>query len=324
MYLCLVEINQVPMPDDGDYAENLRKIKSVLIFEALQKRKDEESFQYIKDFSADLIWQLDELRIDDESWNKIKDKKIDPKHVFCHPDILLHNPITSIHYRGLCNLSIKSVKDYVGAIESLEQGNKRARLSKEKALKMARTYNKFISFIIRNTNNWNLEDGSRSIVATLGISLDGTNRNKVGELAESRMHDLFVKWLTKSDLIISKINESKYILRDNITMQFASDPDISFNRNGMLLVVVEIKGGIDPAGALERYGAAIKSFKDAVEKNSHCGTFYLAAVITDTLRERIGADRMVNHMFNIADILSDSTEEEEFFKELFHHSLRIM
>lgn len=312
------------MPDDGGYGENLRKLRSILIFEALQKRKDEESFQYIKDFSEDINWQIDELCIDEEAWNKITDKMIDPKYAFCHPDILLYNPKTSIYYRGSCTLSIKSTKDYVGAIENLEKGNIRARFDKEKALKMAQTYNKFISFIIRNTDNWTLGDSGRSVIATMGITLDGTYRNKVGQLAEDRIRNLIVQRLSEKKLIERIISEDEYVLAKDILMRFAPEPDVSFIHGGTLLAVVEIKGGIDTAGALERYGAAKKSFEEAVKQNSHCDTYYLSAAITTTLTDRVNVDRLVNQMYNLVDILSDSNIESKFFTELFHHSLRII
>jgi len=311
------------MPDDEDYATNLRKLKSVLIYEALQRREDQKAFSYIKNFSGELDWALD-LSINDEAWQKIKSKDIDPKYVFCHPNILLYKPTTSIYYRGLCNLSLKSVKDYFGAAENLELGNKRAHLSQEKALKMAQTYNEFISFIVKNIDDWSLDAGSRSIVATLGISLDGTNRNKVGDLAEKRLQGRFISWLSNKNLIDAKISDSEYQLRNHVLMKFAPEPDISFIHEGSLLSVIEIKGGIDPAGALERYGAAKKSFNAAIDKNSHCDTYYISAVITDTLRERVENDRLVNHLYDMVDILSDGNKEEEFFLELFHHSLRII
>jgi len=311
------------MPDEGDYATNLRKLKSVLIYEALQERNDQNAFSYIENFSRELDWNLD-LSITDEAWEKIKTKNIEPRYVFCHPDILIYNPKTSLYYRGLCNLSLKSAKDYFGAVENLELGNKRARFNREKALKMAQTYNEFISFIIRNIDDWSIEDGSRSIIATLGISLDGTNRNKVGDLAEERLQDRFILWLSKKDLIDTKIDDSEYMLKNHTSMKFAPEPDISFIRDAILLAVVEIKGGIDPAGALERYGAAKKSFTAAIDKNSHCDTYYVSAVITDTLAERVEKDRLVNHLYNMVDILSDNIKEEKFFEELFHHSLRII
>jgi hypothetical protein len=57
-------------------------------------------------------------------------------------------------HRGLCGLSLKAARQYVGNVEVLERGSARTRLDKAKALKMARTYNAFICSIIRNSTEW--------------------------------------------------------------------------------------------------------------------------------------------------------------------------
>lgn len=70
------------------------------------------------------------------------------------------------------------------------------------------------------------------------------------------------------------------MLKGDMTMRFDSEPDISFTEDNEYLAVVEIKGGIDPAGALERHGAATKSFQHAIEGNPRCKNFYLGGVYT--------------------------------------------
>ncbi len=101
-----------------------------------------------------------ELMIDKDVWKyAVEERGFDPKLVFCHPDILLNAPITSLYYRGLCGLSLKIAKSYFGAIENLESGNPRARIDKEKAMKMATTYNTYICSIIKNSTDWTLDNG---------------------------------------------------------------------------------------------------------------------------------------------------------------------
>ena len=41
------------------------------------------------------------------------------------------------------------------------------------------------------------------------------------------------------------------------------------------MAVIEVKGGTDSAGALERYGAAKKSFEHAIEVSPRCKNFYI-------------------------------------------------
>ena len=325
------------MPGSSDYTEALRLVKSLLIVTSLQKREDIKALKALKSIREPLIWNPHEAyMIAEEVWRYAVDiKHYDPKLVFCHPDILLKYPITSIYYRGICGLSIKAAKDYFGSIENLEKGNKRARLSKQKALKMAQTYNTYICSIIKNSSSWVLENGYRTIIATLGITLDGVMRNKVGDVAEQRIRTMVLEWIIDHKLLIEpKLSKEKVLeeiprlckLKDEIYMEFSSEPDISFfvkhDEDKELKAVVEIKGGIDPAGALERYGAATKSFQHALSVSPRCKNFFLSAVFTDELERRIRDDRLVEKYFDIVKMLEDSIIRDNFFTELFHFALR--
>ena len=316
------------------YTDHLRIIKSLLIVTSLQKRKDIKAIDAIRKFSKPLSWKpLKEFMIDADVWKYAVKKGYDPKEVFCHPDVLIHNPTTSLYYRGLCGLSVKAAKSYFGTIESLEEGNSRSQLAVEKAQKMACIYNFFICSIIKNSTDWSIENGYRTIIATLGITLDGSMRNKIGRIAEDRIRAMIVEWLAEKKLVVEQKTDKKRIsdkiqrtfeLKNGVIMEFSSEPDISFTKEKNLLAVVEIKGGIDPAGALERYGAATKSFQHAIATSSRCKNFYLGAVFTPELERRISEDRLVEKTFNIIEILDDPAARERFFTELFHHVLRMV
>jgi hypothetical protein len=323
------------MTEPHRYIHDLRLIKSLLIVTSLQKRDDLKAVQLIKAFPGKLKWKpLNGLLIHPEVWAyAVITQRYDPKLVFCHPKILIHSPVTSLYYRCLCGLSLKAARDYFGAVDSLEAGHSRAPLDTAKAFKMARTYNTFICSIIKNSTTWTLENGHRTIVATLGITLDGVMRNKVGDIAEDRIRTLILEWLIDRGLIVQpsmtkeKIYERTrgvYTLKGNVSMRFGSEPDISFTKGDDLLGVIEIKGGIDPAGALERYGAATKSFQQAVQQSSHCKNFYLGAVYTTELKRRISKDRLVEKTFNIIEILDQPEARYRFFSEVFHHTLRLI
>lgn len=323
------------MAVEKSYQDNLRHFRSLLIVTSLQKRQDIRAAEFIQAFPDPLDWsQRDQLMIAEEAWEYVVETRdYAPQLTFCHPDLLTAHPQTSLYYRGLCGMSIKTAKGYVGAIENLELGNPRSRLSPAKARKMAQTYNTFISSIIINSTGWTLENGRRTLIATLGITLDGTMRNKIGSLAEERIRTMLLNWLIERDLVISpKLTSqepfdelpSHFTLTNEIEMTFQSEPDVAFRRDGDLLAVIEIKGGIDPAGALERYGAATKSFQHAVNARSRCRNYYLAAVVTPELDTRIRNDRLVDHTFNIIDLLEKPSVREEFLTELFHHTLRLV
>jgi hypothetical protein len=317
----------------NEYTDALRRIKSQLLVSTLQRKKDQLAFRAVKSMRKHLKWEeRSDLMIDDDVWKYVvNDLRCDPKLVFCHPHALMENPLTSFYYRGLAGLSIKAAKDYFGAVENLESGSTRTKLGIGKAKIMAQTYNTFICSIIKNSTDWTLENGKRTIIATLGITLDGVMRNKVGEIAEDRTKQLLVEWLADKSLItkprVSKNSiqiTNEYSLVRGVTMRFGSEPDVSFASGDTLLAVLEIKGGIDPAGALERYGAARKSFEHAMRVSPKCKNFYLGGVFTAELDRRMNNDRLVEKSFNIIDILQQSKSREEFFLELFHHTLRLV
>ncbi len=322
------------MTRNESYADDLRRMRSLLIVTSLQKRQDLRALKLVEDFAERLTWDLDDLMIDGSVWDyAVNLNKYDPKLVFCHPEVVLRHHAASFYYRGLTGLSQKAARGYVGAIKSIETGEPRARLSKEKALRMARVYNTFICSIISGSTEWSLDDGRRTVLATLGISIDSTMRNRIGDLAEARVRSLVVEWLIDNDLLVHPTMTKEqllqemptdYSLKGGVLMRFRPEPDISFLREGSLLAVVEIKGGVDPAGALERLGAAKKSFDDSKGQNPRCKCFYLAGVLTDETVVRIRDNPAFERAFDIPQILSSSRVAEEFFSELFHHALRIV
>jgi len=324
----------------NSYTDNLRKIKSLLIVTSLQKKIDIKAFKNLEKLKIDLKWdQKSNLMIDEDIWEYIIDtRKYDPKLVFCHPDVIIEQPTSSLYYRGLTGLSIKAAKEYIGSIENIEKGSIRAKVTRDKSLKMAQVYNTFICSIIKGSLDWTLENGKRTIIATLGITLDGVMRNKVGSIAEDRIRNMVFDWLSSKNMIISPTKKEIEGLQDlpvtsfligNIIMRFSSEPDISFSKKYSenkeeLLAIIEIKGGIDPAGALERYGAATKSFQYALSTNQKCKNIFLSAVYTPELKKRIQKDRLVENYYDIIEILEEPKKREEFFKELFHYTLRIL
>jgi hypothetical protein len=323
---------------DQDYTSELRKIKSLSIVTTLQKRIDLKALELIQAYVTAINWEpFDDLGIDSNAWAYVNGKGYNPKLVFCHPDIVLAHPTTSLYYRGLTGLSVKAAKDYIGAIENLESGSLRARFPASKASTMARVYNSYISAIINGSLDWSIEDGLRTIVATMGITIDGSMRNKVGEIAEDRVRSLIFEWIIRQRLLIVPSLEEALLLTEppiectlanDIVMRFSSEPDISFFKkigsSEDLIAIIEIKGGIDPAGALERYGAATKSFQHALATSSRCKNFFLSAVFTPELNRRIQNDRLVEKSFNLIEVIEDPLSRDQFFKEVFHYTLRMV
>ena len=189
--------------------------------------------------------------------------------------------------------------------------------------KVCRLYNAVVSSIIVDNADWTLENGYRNILATVGITEDGAIRNIIGQEAEHAIKDRLFEWVRDHDLLSTPKphdrREESWELAEGVTMLFGSEPDIAFEKAGRLAVLIEIKGGKDPAGALERLGAVKKTFDEAPVD---CKNFLVVGIVTPTMRARLGEMRMEKH-FDLGAVQDDDVEWFKFVNEIFHHALRI-
>jgi len=123
---------------------------------------------------------------------------------------------------------------------------------------------------------------------------------------------------------IEKVEELKgFKLRNNKTILFSSDPDVELvNSDGTTLAVIEIKGGRDTAGALERYGAAKKSFEDAQSYNPNVVTVFLANCITKSVESKILEDKTFSKYYDLSTFLTNDDNKMNFFNFVFNKLLK--
>lgn len=110
---------------------------------------------------------------------------------------------------------------------------------------------------------------------------------------------------------------SSIMLKDQREIRFAKEPDIAMYRQGRTLCAVEVKGGIDPAGVLERVGAAIKSLRRPKEDSPDATTILLIQAVSMTTQAETDLQtnrQIVNYWFNIEDLVGDEAKREEFFQ----------
>ena len=252
----------------------------------------------------------------------MRDAGISRRLVFARPEILKAIPQASLHYRGFALLSRKRVQEIAGSIDTWERSPTTARITDEKALRVSRLYNAVISSIILEDADWTLENGYRNILATMGITEDGAIRNIIGQEAERSIKERTLDWVRDRGLLEGApggADQQEWNLMNQVVMRFGSEPDIAFEKEGKLAVVVEVKGGKDPAGALERLGAVKKTFDEAPVD---CKNFLVVGVVTPTMRERLSEMRMEAD-FDIGKLLEDDGAWTNFMNEIFHHALRI-
>ncbi len=86
------------------------------------------------------------------------------------------------------------------------------------------------------------------------------------------------------------------------------------------MATIEVKSGTDPAGALERLGAIQKSFAETPARSRN---FAVLGVVTPEMRRRLN-DMNVARDFSLYRILHDNDSWDDFVREIFHHTLRII
>lgn len=84
-------------------------------------------------------------------------------------------------------------------------------------------------------------------------------------------------------------------------------------------VTIEIKGGMDPAGALERLGAIKKSFERTPARVENIA---ILGVVTSAMRTELDQMKIVD--FDLYDVVHSKEGWDRFAQELFYHKLRLL
>lgn len=301
------------------------RLRSTLMSERIRHRTDHALRELVDSFTGELDFRpLEDLMISEQAWEFVAASGIEPKRVFAHPLLLREHPRTSQYYRGIALLPQKRVADIAVPVSSWEDGSRKSPITEEQSTEVARLYNAVISSIIEGTINWTLENGYRNIIANMGIGLDGTFRNIIGRDAENLVKTRIRNWLDSRKMVLEESEDAtEFRLPDGYSMRFGSEPDILFRQvagdDTREVATVEIKGGKDRAGALERLGAMQKSFEATPPG---CVNFLVAGVVTPEMQGRLDQIGVVK-VFLLDDLAHDGQGWTDFINEVFHYTLRI-
>ncbi len=287
--------------------------------------------------------------IGEDAFTYISNSDIRLLQVFCHPKALREHKALLAYYRNIAALSQKAVNYLVGKNLSkyeADQTDKYA-LSAETALLFAQLFNQHISLIVDSSaQSFKLAELQVLLLASTGAQIDGSWRNAIGEEAEKVVQRLLIKEAVERNLLEAFIHTSSVkrsavkveafdkthaeeqlgsieryrgiMLTNQTSILFSSEPDITvIGKNGATVAVIEIKGGLDPAGALERYGAAKKSFAQALRETSQIQTIFIASCITPEVHSRISEDQTISYYFNLSEILGETAKYYELVQLIF-------
>jgi len=266
----------------------------------------------------ELEWDIKKLNISQTAWNKIIHRGIKPVRVFSHPEVLKGNPKRISYYRMLAMVSQKSMSKVGLTVKDYEDGQKS--FDNNIALKISKHLNKIISVLIEHDEEIDAREFDLWRGMAAGSQAQGSWQNTKGDRAEVVIKELIERRGREKGLIINETihgKTKKFELKDGRILVMGSEPDIGIYKNDTIQIAVEIKGGIDPAGVLERFGAALKSLRRAKQENPQSVTILImqGVSLTSKAKEEISESKAtIDHFFTIEDIL----ENEDLRKQLFN------
>lgn len=286
-----------------------------------------------------LNWnQREKWKISASAWDILMKSSIDPMLVFVHPKILQLNPSFLKYYRSVAMISQKGLKALTGVsnIEKIEAGKiEPGKLPQESINNIIEIINETLSLVISFTTDLDSNEIQGMMYATAGTNIDGSWRNSIGAEGERVIRSIILKEILAHDEVSSvtdrqnKTTSIKELKASNViddvdaiktvnlingySILFSSEPDVSmFNDEGDIVGIIEIKAGLDPAGALERLGAMLKSFENTLAEYPDAVTVLVASCITNEVEARLGASMSVRQKYITTEITSSENNQRKF------------
>jgi hypothetical protein len=268
-----------------------------------------------------------------DAWQKAGKSGIDPILCFLHPRVLTEQPSLLLYYRCIALLSQKGLQSLSGIAVADVETRRRVSIPPESRQNVVLAINSVLSVVVNSLEELHDELLRAFLYSSAGAQIQGSWNNAIGEhghtvvkklILESLMEEA-VQLVWKNDST-TKVNEIKTEeLRDRIPQVkvlrltdgfhciFSSEPDVSLRSpDEKPLIAVEVKAGTDPAGALERLGAATKSLDNERSMNPGVKTVYVASCITREVKNRIEQMNPFDHTFLLSELLADAKVRKRF------------
>jgi len=270
------------------------------------------------------------------AWDLIAKNQINPLRVFTHPKVIVEHPRLISYYRSVAAISQKGIQYLAFTTKSYEQGKKES-INYKNAVMLSKVFNSLVSGIVESTLSISMDELTGLMYCTAGVQVDGSWRNKIGNEAENIVKSYLSRPVIEDGQVDSLIDRTgspldfkpRYDYLNNISnyrglklknkssLLFSSEPDITLiDSNGKPFIVIEVKGGTDPAGALERLGAINKSFQHAREQNSDVTTILVVSCITEEMKSRLETSSLVDEVYNLTALIMDMDYRECFMRRI--------
>lgn len=283
-----------------------------------------------------------EWNISEDAWDILQECGISPALVFIHPKVLKINPSFLKYYRSVAMLPQKglTIISKVANLDAIEKGKvDSGRIKSESITKLTKAINEVLSVVVTFATGLNEKKLEGMMYSTAGTNIDGSWRNQIGAEGERVIRAIILNGLQHYNEVTSFIDkanntveisseEAKKFIQDvdlvkainlsnGYSVYFSSEPDVTmYNPQGDIVGIIEIKAGLDPAGALERLGAMFKSFENTLAEYPEAVTILVASCITKEVANRLNVSMVVRQKYITTDITSNDREKRKFVNRL--------
>lgn len=306
----------------------LRRLRSINLWKAISE------VQKLAEVKDGFRWQKrTDWGVEEEAWSRAAEWRIEPLTLFCHPRVLTEQPKLLLYYRTVALISQKGLSTLAGGdIAKIESGRVDS-VDPETANTLATTLNSIVSAIISAGAEIEPHQLTGLQFAAAGATIQGAWNNAVGAEGEAAVRTILLNHIKAEILqivwrdgstseysleahagIIDRIAKVRIVrLKQGFHLHFASEPDISLrDAEDKPIVAIEIKAGSDPAAALERLGAAMKSFENDRNLNPRLKSVYVVRCMTPELRKRIDEGNPFDFTFGLSELLADDRTQRTF------------
>jgi hypothetical protein len=265
-----------------------------------------------------LDWNREGLGISEKAWNKVIHRGIKPVRVFAHPYVLENVPRSVGYYQKLAMVSLKSMNNIGLSITSYETGQNKQPMGEHKKESVCRRLNELISRLIESDDTLDPREFDLWRGMTAGSTAQGSWQNRKGERTEDVIKGLVTRRIQSKGLLAEQSSGGRRLrLKDGRTIECGSEPDLAlYDKAHNILIAMEIKGGIDTAGVLERIGAVIKSLSRAKQENPRSTTVLIIPKVSLTVQaeQELKTHRIdIDLWFTVEDVLNDADARQQIF-----------
>ncbi len=284
--------------------------------------------------------RLEALGISREAFSRVTQAGIEPLLFFLHPRVIQEQPSLLLYYRSVALISQKGFAALAGVNPTPIENGKISQLAKDTATQIAKAVNRVLSLLAETVQPLRRSYIQVFLYATAGAQVQGSWVNAIGRQGEVFLKELVVRnlwdkitqvvWKDDTSALAAESDPVELAqrapdikllrLRGGFHCVFGSEPDMSFrDPKGRPILAVEVKAGTDPAGALERFGAAMKSFASEKAINPHLTTVYVASCLTDEVKTRLREENPFDYTFLLGDLATDKRSQGKLLGLMLRH-----